>query len=59
MTTTCVAADRWEDEMRDKPCWLPAPPFWDICRNADSQTVKHMDCDQCFKEHPNLKDYIE
>ncbi len=47
------------EEMKDTyPCYLPAVPFFDVCLN-EGQPVKRRDCDECFRAHPWMKDYIE
>ncbi len=50
-------AEQWLEEMKDKPCYRPAPPFYDICLNA-GHPVKGLDCDKCVEEH-KLVDCIE
>lgn len=49
--------EQWLEEMKDKPCYCPAPPFYDVCLHA-GQPVKRFDCDKCFEEH-KLTDSIE
>jgi len=59
ITRTCK---EWEELMKDKPCYAPCPPFFDMCNTlvgVDSgKDLKHLDCDECCTKR-GIKDYIE
>jgi len=43
-------ADVLTERMRDKPCYMPALPRYDICQNMNSRVVKRLDCRECIEE---------
>ncbi len=50
--------ETWAGKMRQKPCYMPAPPFYDFCQNLDRDDVKRLDCTECV-EKLGIRDYIE
>jgi len=48
---------QWLKQMAKYPCYKPAPPFYDFCRNMD-MPVKRYDCNKCVEEN-KLCDCIE
>ena len=53
-----MTLEEWLDKMKDKPCYRPAVPFYDVCLNNSVAGIKRLDCEKCIAER-GLKDYIE